>query len=136
MQHVDMAFAVSIIRTFMNDPDLVLLIRGRKYTPKFKFRAGGHEISAESVQTEVDAGYESGSQIVLVEAKQARASNTIIRQLYFPFRQWSEFARGKPVSTVFFAKDREDFLLWKFEFADVMEYESIQLVDQARYRLQ
>jgi hypothetical protein len=35
MQHLDFAYASSLIRTFMNDPSLVLTIRGRKYTPEF-----------------------------------------------------------------------------------------------------
>ena len=35
MQHLDFAYASSIIRTFMEDDSLVLTIRGRKYTPEF-----------------------------------------------------------------------------------------------------
>ena len=38
MQHLDFAYASSIIRTFTNDPSLVLTIRGRKYTPEFSFK--------------------------------------------------------------------------------------------------
>ena len=34
MQHIDFAYASSLIRTFMNDNSLVLTIRGRKYTPE------------------------------------------------------------------------------------------------------
>ncbi|GMO53412.1 MAG: hypothetical protein Pg6C_19800 [Treponemataceae bacterium] len=37
MQHLDFAYASSLIRSFMNDQSLVLTIRGRKYTPKFDF---------------------------------------------------------------------------------------------------
>src|SRR5436190_16365788 len=57
MQHVDMAYASSIIRTFMNDPTLVLTIRGRKYTPAFDFHVKGQQVKVMGVQTEVDAGY-------------------------------------------------------------------------------
>ena len=32
MQHLDYAYAASLIRTFMDDPSLVLTIRGRKYS--------------------------------------------------------------------------------------------------------
>src|SRR6266403_1030328 len=35
MQHLDFAYASSLIRTFTEDPSLVLTIRGRKYTPVF-----------------------------------------------------------------------------------------------------
>ncbi len=34
MQHLDFAYASSLIRTFMEDDTLVLTIRGRKYTPE------------------------------------------------------------------------------------------------------
>ena len=38
MQHLDFAYASSLIRTFMDDPTLVLTIRGRKRTPEFDFK--------------------------------------------------------------------------------------------------
>lgn len=69
MQYLDFAYANSLIRTFMNDPSLVLTIRGRKYTPSFKFNVGNYCLEVESVQTEVDAGYEGKASIVLIEAK-------------------------------------------------------------------
>src|SRR6266478_3346588 len=37
MQHLDFAYAASLVRTFSEDDSLVLTIRGRKYTPKFTF---------------------------------------------------------------------------------------------------
>ena len=37
MQHLDYAYAASLIRTFTNDPSLILTIRGRKFTPNFEF---------------------------------------------------------------------------------------------------
>lgn len=69
MQHLDFAYASSLIRTFMNDPSLVLTIRGRKYTPEFYFYVNDQKINVSSVQTEIDAGYEGEKKIVLVEAK-------------------------------------------------------------------
>lgn len=82
MQHLDFAYTSSLVRTFMNDDSLVLTIRGRKYTPQFSFRVGKQKISVESVQTEVDAGYEGKNQVVLIEAKNSKTNNTIIRQLF------------------------------------------------------
>ena len=84
MQHLDYAYASSMIRTFVNDDSLVLTIRGRKYTPEFQFNIGAHNIVTKSVQTEVDAGYEGKDRVVLIEAKNTKATNTIIRQLYYP----------------------------------------------------
>ena len=122
----------------MNDPSLVLTIRGRKYTPMFRFRVNGFEIETQSVQTEVDAGYEGRTQIVLIEAKNSSNNTQIIRQLYYPFRQWTENT-NKKVVPVFFEKrvinDEDLYYIWQYEFTDVNEYNSIRLVKSARYRI-
>lgn len=82
MQHIDYAFATGLIQKFVNDDSLVLTIRGRKYTPKIEFSVGANHLTVESVQTEVDAGYEEKDKIVLIEVKNSSTKNTIIRQLY------------------------------------------------------
>ena len=126
----------------MEDPSLVLTIRGRKYTPRFSFNVGTNKLNIESVQTEVDAGYEGKESIVLIEAKNFSATDVIIRQLYYPFRQWSENT-SKKVYPVFFEKrvikdkdkDENIFYIWQFEFADTEDYNSIRLVKSGRYRI-
>ncbi len=138
MQFVDFAYANSLIRTFMKDESLVLTIRGHKYTPPFSFKINGHNLNTTSVQTEVDAGYEGVDSIVLIEAKNSSANNTIIRQLFYPYRQWS-INTTKQVKTLFFEKrvinGENIFHLWLFEFKDPEDYNSINLVRSARYRI-
>ncbi|MEG1955339.1 MAG: hypothetical protein RR066_04730 [Mucinivorans sp.] len=134
MQHVDFAYASSLIRTFMDDPSLVMTIRGRKYTPEFSFRVGVHDISVKSVQTEVDAGYEGRNKIVLIEAKNSTTKNTIIRQLYYPFMQWKE-QTYKDVSLLFFEKRADLYLIWQYGFEDNDDYNSIKLIRSARYTI-
>lgn len=136
MQHLDYAYATSLIRSFMQDASLVLTIRGRKYTPEFDFKVGNQQIKVSSVQTEVDAGYEGKEQIVLIEAKNSSTSDVIIRQLYYPFRQWQAHT-NKKVVTLFFEKQKgEDiYLIWQFEFADVSNYNSIKLEKAGRFRI-
>lgn len=136
MQHLDYAYAASLIRTFTNDPSLVLTIRGRKYTPEFEFYVGKQLIKVSSVQTEVDAGYEGKSQVVLVEAKNFDATNIIIRQLYYPYRQWQEHTKKK-VATLFFDKARgaDVYSIWQFEFKDPKDYNSIKLVKSGKFKI-
>ena len=134
MQHLDFAYAASLIRTFMGDDSLVLTIRGRKYTPVFSFSVGRHLINVQSVQTEVDAGYEGRKQVVLVEAKAAATSNVIIRQLYYPCRQWQEHTK-KRVVTLFFAKCGNAYCIWEFRFNNVEDYNSIELVKSGRFEI-
>lgn len=138
MQHLDFAYASSLIRTFMNDPSLVLTIRGRKYTPLFNFYVGRHEIQSESVQTEIDAGYEGRDKIVLIEAKNGETRNTIIRQLYYPFKQWKT-ATTKNVYTLFFEKSKKEdniYSIWKYEFEDSNNYNSVKLVEAKKYKIE
>ncbi|HEX5797722.1 MAG TPA: hypothetical protein VFX79_00045 [Candidatus Saccharimonadales bacterium] len=136
MQHLDMAYASSIIRTFMNDPSLVLTIRGRKYTPEFDFFVGKQKVAVNGVQTEVDAGYEGKEKVVLVEAKSSGSSNTLIRQMFYPFRQWQESTK-KEVFTIFFERDlkNDTYNIWQFGFEDKKDYNSIKLLRSERYKL-
>ena len=136
MQHLDYAYAASLIRTFMDDPSLILTIRGRKYTPDFEFRVGKQVIKVSSVQTEVDAGYEGREQVVLIEAKNFSATNVIIRQLYYPFRQWQGQTKKK-VITLFFDKEsgNDVYSIWQFEFTVPKDYNSIRLLKSGKYKI-
>ena len=116
MQHLDFAYATSLLRTFLKDESLVLTIRGRKYTP------------------EVDAGYEGRDKLVLVEAKNKKSKDTIIRQLYYPFRQWQTYT-SKQVYTIFFEQNESIYSIWQFGFAEVDDYNSIQLIKSGRYKI-
>jgi len=136
MQHLDYAYALSLIRTFAKDDSLVLTIRGRKYTPEFDFFVNNQLIKVSSVQTEVDAGYEGKEQIILVEAKNVATTNVIIRQLFYPFRQWQNCTRKK-VSTLFFEKESNEdiYSVWEFRFKDIKNYNSIELVKSEKFKI-
>ncbi len=81
-------------------------------------------------------GYEGKNQVVLIEAKNFSATNVIIRQLYYPFRQWQEHT-NKKVVTLFFDKNHgEDvYSIWQFEFEDPKNYNSIRLVKSGKFRI-
>lgn len=132
MQHLDFAYASSLIRTFMEDNSLVLTIRGRKYTPEFEFLVWKQNIKTESVQTEVDAWYEGRDKIVLIEAKNSKTTNTIIRQLFYPYKQWS-IRTKKEVFTLFFEKRWKEYLIWQYGFENPNDYNSIKLIKSKRY---
>ena len=135
MQHLDFAYASSLIRTFMDDKSLVLTIRGRKYTPPFSFNVGKQLINTISVQTEVDAGFEGKDKIVLIEAKNSTTSNTIIRQLFYPFKQWKTYTK-KEVFLLFFEKRGNMFYIWQYSFKNENDYNSIELIKSERYLIE
>ena len=136
MQHLDFAYAASLIRTFLEDDSLVLTIRGRKYTPEFSFKVGKQEVTVKSVQTEVDAGYEGKKQVVLIEAKNSKTTNTIIRQLFYPYRQWQQYTE-KQVKTLFFEKNKKEniYSIWQFEFKNPNDYNSIVLTKSQSFEI-
>jgi hypothetical protein len=87
------------------------------------------------VQTEVDAGYEGEKQVVLIEAKNSQTKNTIIRQLFYPFRQWSSHT-DKKISLLFFEKREDIFHIWQYQFTDKNDYNSIKLVKAKKYLME
>lgn len=132
MQHLDFAYASSLIRTFMSDDSLVLTIRGRKYTPEFSFNVGKQCINTTSVQTEVDAGFEGKDKVVLIEAKNSKTKNTIIRQLFYPYKQWKSYTE-KDVYLLFFEKRVNMYYIWQYGFDNENDYNSIRLIKSERY---
>jgi hypothetical protein len=134
MQHLDFAYASSLIRTFMQDDSLVLTIRGRKYTPEFSFNVEKQKINVKSVQTEIDAGFEGKDKIVLIEAKNSQTRDTIIRQLFYPYKQWKSYTQ-KEVFLLFFEKRKTDYYIWQYGFTDENNYNSIQLIKSEKYQI-
>lgn len=91
-------------------------------------------LNAKGVQTEVDAGYEGKDQIVLVEAKNTKKDNIIIRQLFYPFRHWKAHT-SKKVRTIFFERRGSTYCMWEFAFKDELDYHSISFVRSASYKI-
>lgn len=134
-QDLDRAYAMSLIRHFVGDDSLVLTIRERKFTARFDCAVNRFPLQVAGVQTEVVGGYEGENQVTLVAAKGGNAGNTIIRQLYYPFRQWQSHTT-KPVSTLFFQRTgNNEYHIWHFVFDDPYDYNSIRLLRSGRYRL-
>ena len=74
--------------------------------------------------------------LVLIEAKNSDVTNTIIRQLYYPYRQWKQ-QTSKDVNLLFFDRDKNSdvYNIWQFKFEDENDYNSIKLVKSGRYRI-
>jgi len=98
-QAIDFAYIASLIKHFTGDERLSLVIRGRLFSGAFHFRlpADNRRIAVSGVQIEVDAGYESPDGLYLVEAKVGKRDDFHIRQLYYPFLEWSNRSRKRIV---------------------------------------
>lgn len=117
-QAIDFAFVASLLKTFFGDPHVHLTIRGRLYSDEFVFRSplSAHEIAVNKVQIEVDSGYEGDQSIFLVEAKVGKRDDFNIRQLYYPFLNWSAKSKKKIVP-IFLTFTNGQYFLTEFAFS-------------------
>jgi hypothetical protein len=70
----------------------------------------------------------------LIEAKNSSTKNTIIRQLFYPYRQW-QLHTEKQIKTLFFEKRENFYSLWQFEFQNPNDYNSIILSKSQCYEI-
>lgn len=125
-QAIDFANMVSLIKTFTNETELFLTIRGRQRSENFPVTIPtDHLVEISGVQIEVDAGFESPDKIYLIEAKLGRVENFNIRQLYYPFKDWS-VKSTKEIIPIFFVYTNGLFYIFQFAFGD--RYGDLQLI--------
>jgi len=135
---LDYAYLSGLLEHFLEIKDLKLTIRGRSYSPSFSFSINTVEIEVDKVQIEIDAGYESVSEIVLVEAKVGNPTNFNIRQLYYPYRAWSKRMPHKRVIPVFFVYNPKEqtYNFWQYEFSNHEDYNSLKPVKSRSYTVE
>lgn len=128
-QAIDYAHLVSILKTFTSEPSLYLTIRGKYRSNSFIVNLPeiSEPVDISGVQIEVDSGYEGESGIYLIEAKLGKRADFHIRQLYFPWKDWST-RTDKPIVPIFFTFSNGLFYLTKFRFGE--EYGELQVLDQ------
>lgn len=135
------AYVSGIIEDFTQDKFLLPTVNGRMSSQAFNFNiqrnqpmSGLLNISVEKSQIEIDAGFEGQNSLNLIEAKNTISSDFIIRQLYYPYRLW-ESKISKPVRPIFLTYTNGIFHLREYVFDDLMNYNSIRLIKQKRYRI-
>lgn len=114
--------------------DALQTVSGRMSSNRFDFKlktlTGNYvNINVNNSQVETDGGYESANQFMIVEAKNERVEDFLIRQLYYPYRLWKE-KTFKEVRPVFFTYSNDIFSFFVFEFSDSMTYNSLKVISQ------
>jgi hypothetical protein len=134
---IDVTAISSMLKKFTGETDLALTIRGRSGTSKFGFDFQGavkiHRIAVDRAQIEVDAGFE-GDSVWLIEAKIGEPEDFLVRQLYYPWREWSTLTR-KPVVPLFLNYSNKTFGLFRYGFASAENYHSITLLEKRWFTL-
>lgn len=128
-QALDYANIASVLKTYTHEPELFLTIRGRLRSSSFSIALPGRDesIPIQGVQMEIDSGFEGSQGIYLIEAKMGKRQDFHIRQLYFPWKDWSSRSQ-KPVIPIFFSYSNGLFYLTTFQFGE--RYGVMEIVDQ------
>jgi hypothetical protein len=137
-QAIDTLFMASALKTFVDDKDLQLTMRGRLRSSRFQFTFEGDvkpiKINVDGVQIEVDAGFE-GNKVVILEAKFGSLDDFIVRQLYYPYRNLLELGVKKQIIPILLTYSNRVYSLYQFEFSNTDLYQ-IHLVRQKSYSLE
>lgn len=130
------ANACGILNDFLEDDELVPTVSGRMSSGSFEFgintALGTKNITVSNSQIEIDAAYEGIHYLSLFEAKRDLSDDFLVRQLYYPFRVWSERVT-KTVKPVFLIFSNGMFNLYQYQFEDPQNYNSLRLVKQKNY---
>ncbi len=134
------AFITGMIQDFTGDNGLMPTLSGRMSSKNFDFKINRTnkkllKIHVENSQLEIDGGYEGDEFLTLIEAKNVIAPDFMIRQLYYPFRLWSDKI-SKKIKNVFLTYSNGIFHFREYEFIDSKFYNSIQLVRSKKYSIQ
>lgn len=130
------ANACDILSDFLDDDELIPTVSGRMSSGTFEFEidtaSGTKSVAVNNSQIEIDAAYEGVDYLYLFEAKNDISDDFIIRQLYYPFRAWSDRIQ-KPVKSIFMVFSNGVFNLYQYQFENPKNYNSIRLVKQKSY---
>lgn len=132
------AFVSGILNDFSGE-DLQLTTSGRMGSGEFDFDVarydgGATRVQVRNAQIEIDGGYEGGSSLFLIEAKNHLATDFNIRQLYYPFRTWSSRI-SKPVKACFLMSGNGEYELHEYQFEDRESFSTPVCTKTRRYSL-
>lgn len=132
------AYVSGILADFLEDEQLVPTVCGRMGSGIFDFKIrdvhyrNNRTVKVHNSQIEIDAGYEGLQKLALIEAKRDLSDDFLVRQLYYPFRTWSDRV-NKAVKPIFLVYSNGIFHLYEYQFVNPIEYSSLMLVKQKNY---
>ncbi|MFW6016542.1 MAG: type II restriction enzyme [bacterium] len=132
---INCAYVTGIFNEIMQEKVIFPTVSGRMSTSVFDFNIDNvktnkkYNFYVKNSQCEIDGGYEGLNKLMLLEAKNTLSDDFLIRQLYFPYRLWHQKIKGvKPITPVFLVYSAEVFHFFVYNFEDVYDYNSLQLL--------
>lgn len=136
---INCAFVSKILHDFTGEENLLPTVSGRMSSSLFDFTINSKQntvnINVENSQIEIDGGFEGDTSLILIEAKNYISDDFLIRQLYYPYRLWSNKIT-KRVRPIFLTYSNGIFHLREYEFTSPELYNSIQLLHHKKYVVQ
>jgi uncharacterized protein YdcH (DUF465 family) len=136
---INCAFVSKILHDFTDEENLLPTVSGRMSSSLFDFKINSNKglfkVKVGNSQIEIDGGYEGDYSLSLIEAKNYISDDFLIRQLYYPYRLWSNKIK-KQVRPIFLTYSNGIFHLREYEFSDTELYNSIRLVKHKKYAVQ
>ncbi|KGO84425.1 hypothetical protein Q763_01390 [Flavobacterium beibuense F44-8] len=136
---INCAFVSKILHDFTEEDNLLPTVSGRMSSLSFDFginsSKGLFKINVENSQVEIDGGYEGDNSLSLIEAKNYISDDFLIRQLYYPYKLWSNKIQ-KQVRPIFLTYTNGVFHLREYAFDDINHYNSLILVKHKKYVVQ
>ena len=134
---INCAYVSGIIADFMEDEKILPVVSGRMSSLEFEFSINHNKqdtklpIKVSNSQIEIDGGYEGIETLALIEAKNSISDDFLIRQLYYPYRLWSNKVskKVKPIMTY----SNDIFSFYEYDFKELENYNSLVLVKQKNY---
>lgn len=117
---------------------IYLTVSGRMSSKNFTFNIDdsinsfSHNIEVNNSQLEIDAGFETENELIIVEAKNNTTNTFITRQLYYPYRLWKGKI-NKKVIPVYLQYSNGTYNFSVFNFEDEYDYNSIKLVERHNF---
>ena len=136
---INCVFISKILHDFTGEENLFPTVSGRMSSSLFDFAINSKQktfrINVENSQIEIDGGFEGDNSLNLIEAENYISDDFLIRQLYYPYRLWSDKI-VKRVRPIFLTYSNGIFDLREYEFTNPELYNSIRLLQHKKYALQ
>jgi hypothetical protein len=130
------AYNSGIIKDIVNSKDIHYTVNGRMSSGCFDYliesKESSQKIVVQNAQVEIDGGYEFDSGFCIIEAKNIAVEEILIRQLYYPYRLWTEKI-SKPVIPLLMVFSNDIFHFFQYNFTDIKNYNSLKLVSYSSY---
>ena len=124
---INCAYVSGIIADFMEDEKILPVVSGRMSSLEFEFSINHNKqdtklpIKVSNSQIEIDGGYEGIETLALIEAKNSISDDFLIRQLYYPYRLWSNKV-SKKVKPIFMTYSNDIFSFYEYDFKELENY--------------